>query len=162
MSTIFNTISMKKKLIVLVFFGFCLVAFQVHRTILFEEPPNWPKANYNFLKNPLSIQKIELGRALFYEPMLSRNNTISCASCHSQYTAFTHVDHDLSHGIDDKIGTRNSPTLINLVWHKMFMWDGAVNHLDFQALAPISHPDEMDEKIENVIRIYLRRHLETV
>jgi cytochrome c peroxidase len=142
---------MKKKLIVLIFCGFCLVAFQIHNTIVFKEPLKWPKANYDFLKNPLSAQKIELGRALFYEPMLSRNNTISCASCHSQYTAFTHVDHDLSHGIDDRIGTRNSPALMNLAWHKVFMWDGAVNHLDVQALAPISHPDEMDEKIENVI-----------
>ena len=142
---------MKKKLIVLFFCGFCLAAFQIHKTSVFKEPPNWPKANYDFLKNPLSTQKIELGRALFYEPMLSRNNTISCASCHSQYTAFTHVDHDLSHGIDDRIGTRNSPALMNLAWHKVFMWDGAVNHLDVQALAPISHPDEMDEKIENVI-----------
>jgi cytochrome c peroxidase len=142
---------MKKKLIVLFFCGFCLAAFQIHKTSVFKEPPNWPKANYDFLKNPLSTPKIELGRALFYEPMLSRNNTISCASCHSQYTAFTHVDHDLSHGIDDRIGTRNSPALMNLAWHKVFMWDGAVNHLDVQALAPISHPDEMDEKIENVI-----------
>mgnify|MGYP000725024035 CR=1 FL=1 len=142
---------MKKKFIILFFCGFFLAAFQIHKTSMFKEPLNWPKANYDFLKNPLSTQKIELGRTLFYEPMLSRNNTISCASCHSQYTAFTHVDHDLSHGIDDRIGTRNSPALMNLAWHKVFMWDGAVNHLDVQALAPISHPNEMDEKLENVI-----------
>ncbi|MDP3558205.1 MAG: cytochrome c peroxidase [Bacteroidota bacterium] len=142
---------MKKKLLIFIFCGFCLLAFKLQESIFFTEPLNWPKANYDFSKNPLSAQKIELGRALFYEPLLSRNNTISCSSCHSQYTAFTHVDHDLSHGIDDRIGSRNSPALMNLAWHKLFMWDGAINHLDVQALAPINHPDEMDEKIEQVI-----------
>jgi cytochrome c peroxidase len=118
---------------------------------LISIPKNWPKPHYNFSKNPLSKEKILLGRMLFYDPILSRDNSISCASCHSQYTAFTHVDHDLSHGIEDRIGTRNSPALMNLAWSKSFMWDGAINHLDMQSLAPISHPDEMDEKIENVI-----------
>ena len=66
--------------------------------------------------------------------------------------AFTHVDHDLSHGIDDRIGTRNSPALMNLAWHNLFMWDGAINHLDMQALAPISHPDEMGETMEHVVQ----------
>jgi cytochrome c peroxidase len=115
-------------------------------------PTNWPKPVYDFSKNPLTSQKVELGRALFYDPLLSINNQISCASCHSPFTAFTHVDHDLSHGIDDRIGTRNSPALMNLAWHKSFMWDGAINHLDMQALAPISHPDEMGEKIESVVK----------
>ncbi|MES2590106.1 MAG: cytochrome c peroxidase [Bacteroidota bacterium] len=114
-------------------------------------PKKWPKPHYNFSKNPLSKEKIELGRMLFYDPILSRDNTISCASCHSQYNAFTHVDHDLSHGIEDRIGTRNSPALMNLAWSTFFMWDGAINHLDVQSLAPISHHDEMDEKIEHVI-----------
>ncbi|MCD6017412.1 MAG: cytochrome-c peroxidase [Bacteroidetes bacterium] len=118
---------------------------------LFVAPENWPETTYDFSKNPLTLQKVELGRKLFYDPILSKNNSISCASCHSQYSAFTHVDHDLSHGIEDRIGTRNSPTLMNLAWHKSFMWDGAINHLDVQALGPISHPDEMGEKIENVV-----------
>ena len=77
---------------------------------------------------------------------------ISCASCHSPYSAFTHVDHAVSHGIDDRVGTRNSPALMNLAWHDLFMWDGAVNHLDMQALAPISHPDEMGETMEHVVK----------
>lgn len=119
---------------------------------LFTVPENFPKPQYDFAKNPLSNEKIQLGRALFYDPILSRDATISCASCHSQYTAFTHVDHALSHGIEDKIGTRNSPALMNLAWHKEFMWDGAINHLDMQALAPISNPVEMDEKIEHVVK----------
>lgn len=128
-----------------------LCAFQMAKETLFEAPPHWPKPAYDFSKNPLTTNKVELGRALFYDPLLSKNNMISCASCHSPFTAFTHVDHDLSHGIDDRIGTRNSPALMNLAWHTSFMWDGAINHLDMQALAPISHPDEMGEKIESVV-----------
>ena len=137
--------------IVLVFLTLLVCAFELHES-LFEVPINWPKPSYDFRKNPLSADKIELGRHLFYDPILSKNNQISCASCHSQYNAFTHVDHDLSHGIDDRIGTRNSPALMNLAWHSSFMWDGAINHLDMQALAPISHPDEMGENIETVVQ----------
>jgi cytochrome c peroxidase len=88
---------------------------------------------------------------LFYDPLLSRDNTISCASCHLQATGFTHVDHDLSHGIEGKIGTRNSMTIMNAAWNPSFMWDGAINHLDVQALAPITNPLEMDETLENVV-----------
>ncbi len=128
-----------------------LLSFFEKEKNLFYIPKNWPKPVYNFKNNPLSKEKVFLGRNLFYDPILSRDNSISCASCHSPYNAFTHVDHNLSHGIEDRIGTRNSPTLMNLAWHKSFMWDGAINHLDMQALSPISHPDEMDEKIENVI-----------
>lgn len=126
-------------------------AFKLTESSLFYVPKNWPEPAYDFSKNKLSAEKIELGRLLFYDPILSRDSTISCSSCHSQYTAFTHVDHDLSHGIDGKIGTRNSPVIANLAWSKLLMWDGAVNHADVQALAPISNPDEMDETIQHVV-----------
>ena len=117
-----------------------------------EFPQNWPKPNYDFSRNPLTKQGIELGRKLFYDPALSRNDMVSCSSCHLSFTAFTHVDHALSHGIEDRIGTRNSPALMNLAWSKHFMWDGAIDHLDFQALAPIAHPAEMDHTIEKVVQ----------
>jgi cytochrome c peroxidase len=115
-------------------------------------PKNWPKPNYDFEKNPLDAEKISLGRKLFYDPILSLDSTISCASCHSNFNAFAHTDHDLSHGIHDSIGFRNAPPLFNLAWQPVFMWDGAINHLDMQALAPISHPGEMGEKIENIVQ----------
>jgi len=142
------------KIKAVLFFCFCFVffAFQLANEKPVFVPKNWPKPVYNFSKNPLNENTIELGRALFYEPQLSRNNIVSCASCHSQYTAFTHVDHALSHGIEDKIGRRNSPALMNLAWQQLFMWDGAVNHLDVQALAPIANPLEMDENISNVVK----------
>jgi cytochrome c peroxidase len=142
---------MKKLLTLLTLLFFILVGFKIVNEPLFSIPNKWPKPVYDFSRNPLTEDKVELGRALFYDPILSRDNTISCASCHSSYTAFAHVDHSLSHGIENKIGTRNAPALMNLAWSDIFMWDGAINHLDMQALAPISNPLEMDEKIEHVV-----------
>jgi len=120
--------------------------------IYLEIPKNWPKPAYNFSKNPLTEEGFQLGRHLFYDPILSRDNTISCASCHLQQTGFTHVDHDLSHGIEGKIGTRNSATLMNLAWSTHFMWDGGINHLEVQPLAPIESEVEMDETLENIVK----------
>jgi cytochrome c peroxidase len=116
-----------------------------------EVPKGWPQPKYDFKKNPLTEESFQLGRHLFYDPILSRDNTISCSSCHLQQTGFTHVDHQLSHGIEGKIGTRNSMALINLAWNKDFMWDGGVNNLEVQAINPITSPTEMDEKLENVV-----------
>ncbi len=142
---------MKRRIAIIVTLIALLYSFNGVRNSFFSIPKDWPQSEYNFERNSLTKEKIELGRALFYDPVLSRNNTISCASCHSPYNAFSHVDHKLSHGIDDRIGTRNAPALMNLAWQKIFMWDGAVNNLDMQALAPISHAKEMDEKIEHVV-----------
>jgi cytochrome c peroxidase len=117
----------------------------------FIVPPNWPESTYDFKSNPLTVEGVELGRVLFYDPILSSDNSISCANCHSPYNAFTHVDHALSHGIHDRIGKRNSPALMNLAWYKEFMWDGAIHNLDVQPLAPITHADEMGSNINDVI-----------
>ena len=133
--------------------GFAKLAFT---PIYIEVPKNWPKPHYDFSKNPLTEEGFQLGRKLFYDPILSRDNTISCSSCHLQQTGFTHVDHELSHGIEGKIGTRNSLTLQNLAWKKSFMWDGGVNHLDMQAVAPITSPTEMDETMANIVAKLLK------
>ncbi|MEZ4806661.1 MAG: cytochrome c peroxidase [Flavobacteriales bacterium] len=112
-------------------------------------PASWPEPSYiGAAPTPAGV---ELGRRLFYDPVLSRDSIVSCSSCHLSYTAFAHVDHALSHGIRDSIGTRNAPALMNLAWNKAFMWDGAVNHLDVQALSPINHPAEMGEETTHVV-----------
>jgi cytochrome c peroxidase len=128
-----------------------IYSFTIHEYKLLW-PKYFPAPVYNFSKNQLTTSKIELGHHLFYEPILSQDNTISCASCHSPYNAFAHTDHAVSHGINDQVGTRNAPALFNLAWQKKFMWDGAINHLDMQALAPISHPKEMGETIASVVK----------
>ncbi|MFM2285759.1 MAG: hypothetical protein RLZZ543_1256 [Bacteroidota bacterium] len=127
-----------------------VLAFRSAET-LFEKPSHFPEPLYAFGKKPVNSAQIQLGRALFYDPVLSRDSSQSCASCHSPYNAFAHTDHALSHGIEDRIGTRNAPALMNLAWQPIFMWDGAVNHLDVQALAPISNALEMDENLPHVL-----------
>ncbi|MDB4835147.1 c-type cytochrome [Cyclobacteriaceae bacterium] len=123
--------------------------------VKFVYPADWPKPTYNFKKNPPTIDGIALGRKLFYDPKLSRDSMISCASCHLSFTGFTHIDHKVSHGIEDRIGTRNTGSLINLAWQKSFMWDGSVNHLDFQPLAPLTNPVEMDADLNTIVN-YLK------
>lgn len=146
------------KLRIIKYIGFLMVVFGIYSfsksyftPIYFEVPKHFPKPVYDFSKNPLTEEKFQLGRTLFYDPILSRDNTISCASCHLQASAFTHIDHDLSHGIDGRIGARNSLTLQNLAWTKDFMWDGGINHLDVQPITPITSELEMDETLPNVI-----------
>ena len=139
---------MRKIISAIIVFVICGFTASTH---LFQVPDGWPQPVYQFAKNPLTEDGIFLGRVLFYDPMLSQNNTISCASCHSPFSAFSHIDHALSHGINDSIGTRNSPALMNLAWQKSFMWDGAINNLDMQALAPISHAAEMGSSIKTVV-----------
>lgn len=120
--------------------------------VFFKMPNGWPAPAYNFTNNPLTEEGILLGQTLFYDPILSRDSTISCASCHLQATGFAHVDHDLSHGIDNRIGTRNAASIMNLAWSKTFFWDGSINHLDVLPLAPIEHKDEMDLRFAEAVK----------
>jgi len=117
----------------------------------FVVPSNFPQPVYTFASNPLNQKTAELGRRLFYDPILSRDNTISCGSCHQDFAAFANLEHPLSHGVDGLLGTRNSPPIYNLAWHSNFMWDGGINHLESQPLAPITNPVEMDETLANVV-----------
>ncbi len=125
----------------------------------FKKPSNFPDPVYDMNKNPITKEGFELGRKLFYDPILSRNNTIGCGSCHIQGAAFTHHGHDVSHGIDDRLGKRNSPPVMNMAWSKFFFWDGGVFHLDLQPMVPITSLDEMDEKMSSVIQ-KLKQHPE--
>lgn len=136
---------------VTLFFGMVSFSKYYFTPIYFDIPKGFPKPVYNFQANPLSEEGFELGRQLFYDPILSKDSTISCASCHLQQTGFAHVDHDLSHGIEGKIGTRNALTLQNLAWSKHFMYDGGVNNLEVQPLNPITSKIEMNETMENVV-----------
>lgn len=114
-------------------------------------PDYFPTLAYDTAANPITEAGFKLGRALFYDPRLSRDNTISCGSCHIQNAAFTQHGHDLSHGIDDKLTMRNSQPIQNLAWQKEFFWDGGVGHLDFFAISPIEAENEMDETVANVL-----------
>ena len=123
----------------------------------FEKPAHFPEPVYNFASNPIDKKKFQLGRMLFYDPILSADSCISCGTCHQQSVAFTHMNHTLSHGISGLRGTRNSPTLANLAWSKEFMWDGGIPNLEIQPLAPIENHVEMGETLANVLK-KLNRH----
>jgi cytochrome c peroxidase len=110
-----------------------------------------PPESITFQNNPLTIQGIELGRKLFYDGRLSKDGNFPCASCHQQFAGFATYDHSLSHGFNNQFTTRNAPGLFNLAWQKSFHWDGGINHLEVQPLAPIIAPNEMAETVENVV-----------
>ncbi|TDW96062.1 cytochrome-c peroxidase [Dinghuibacter silviterrae] len=111
-------------------------------------PSTWPAPLY---KGPLTQEGIALGRKLFYDPRLSKDSTISCASCHEQYAAFATFDHSLSHGYNNTLTTRNAPALQNLAWQKAYMWDGRIPHLEDQPAAPITGSNEMGETLQGVL-----------
>jgi cytochrome c peroxidase len=119
--------------------------------IYFVVPQGWPTPHYDFTGNALTKEGFVLGRRLFYDTKLSKDNTISCGSCHQQFAAFAHLDHKVSHGIYGLLGIRNAPPIFNLNWHSEFMWDGGINHIEVQPLAPITNPVEMDEDMAVVV-----------
>lgn len=114
-------------------------------------PKNWPKPLYNFKENPLTEEGVFLGRELFYDAALSKDSTVSCASCHQQFAAFSTYDHNVSHGVNNGLTLRNAPALQNLAWKPHFMSDGGIRHLDLQPIAPLNDKNEMGETLENVV-----------
>jgi cytochrome c peroxidase len=120
--------------------------------IQFVVPNGWPQPPTDiFANNPLTAEGFALGRKLFYDPRLSVDNTVACANCHQQFAAFATYDHDFSHGLNNTHTFRNAPGLFNLAWMQKMHWDGGINHIEVQPLAPLTHPLEMGETIENVV-----------
>jgi cytochrome c peroxidase len=117
----------------------------------FVAPSHFPKPIYKFENNAITREKFELGRQLFYDPLISYDKTISCGSCHIQTSAFTHHSHTVSHGIFDQLGIRNAPAVMNLAWAPSFMWDGGITDLDLLPIAPITNHVEMGDTMSNVI-----------
>ena len=101
------------------------------------------------LDNPIIKQRVNLGERLFRETKLSRNNSLSCASCH-RGDALTD-SRQFSPGVDGQHGNRHSMSLINLAWKSRFFWDGRAGSLREQALQPIQDHLEMDETLESVV-----------
>ncbi|WP_052342662.1 cytochrome-c peroxidase [Bacillus sp. EB01] len=101
--------------------------------------------------NPMTPEVLKLGQVLYFDPRLSGKNDRSCASCHEA---------DLGYGdgkavfekIDGTNGARNSPTVINSGYYKTNFWDGRAASLEEQALGPIENPNEMNQKLDELIR----------
>ena len=97
-------------------------------------------------ENPLTEASVALGKHLFFDKRLSRDGTVSCASCHHPDRAFSDTL-AISVGIDGGLGMRNAPPLINLAYHPAFFRDGGVPTLEQQVIAPVHDPVEMDHDI---------------
>lgn len=101
--------------------------------------------------NQLTEERILLGKTLFFEPLLSRDSSISCSFCHHPDLAFSD-SLDVSPGVNGKNGFRNAPSLVNLAYLKEVNKDGGVVKLGLQAFVPIEDHDEMDISILKVIK----------
>lgn len=143
----------------ILFIAACLAAAACH-----ELPPTPPPAPTRFVyqspdgfppfvepaDNLTTMEGIALGRKLFYDPILSGDNTQACADCHQQEHAFTDP-RPFSVGIDGIAGKRNSMSLSNIAWQPRLFWDGRAYGLENQALRPIQDPIEMHETLENAV-----------
>lgn len=96
----------------------------------------WPE------DNSYSKKKAELGRLLYFDKRVSADGTISCSTCHSIPRAFTD-NKPVSEGIHGRLGTRHSPTVINVAYQKLLFWDGRASSLEEQSKGPIANPKEM-------------------
>ena len=93
--------------------------------------------------NPLTKERVALGRKLFFDKRLSRDRSVACATCHDPKRSFTD-GRPVAVGIEKRAGKRNVPTLVNRVWGRVFFLDGRAASLEKQAIEPILNPLEMD------------------
>ena len=93
--------------------------------------------------NPQTPAKVELGRLLFYDTRLSKDNSVACASCHKPEFAFSDGGKAVSTGIFGRKGTRNAPTLTNVGFRSRLFWEGRSPRLELQAVGPLMAHDEM-------------------
>ncbi|MEX2188991.1 MAG: cytochrome c peroxidase [Pirellulales bacterium] len=100
--------------------------------------------------NPLTEAKIELGKQLYFDPRLSRDNTVSCASCHDPAKGWSNGE-AVATGIGGQKGGRSAPTIVNSAYQHFQFWDGRAAELEGQALGPIQNPIEMDLTLEELV-----------
>lgn len=112
---------------------------------LLAVPPGFPAPVFPS-GNELTPARWALGKRLFYDPVLSRDSMVSCASCHHASNAFSDTM-AFSPGVADRPGARNSPTLANIGYHPYFTREGGVPTLEMQILVPIQEHNEFDFNI---------------
>ena len=114
-------------------------------------PPHLATAIPSPDRNPLTPDGIELGRRLFYDPLLSGDDSISCATCHQQARAFSDGAQISSDGLSGAPLKRHTPALINLAFMPAYFWDGGGYDLESVAFGPIGHPDEMGQSLDRLV-----------
>ena len=119
----------------------------IERDLEKKEQSSPPKQN---IKVTIINPKITLGKKLFFDPILSKDGTVSCASCHKPEHGFAD-DKPVSIGIKGQKGERNTPTVFNSANLKLLFWDGRAASLEEQALGPIENPVEMGETLKGIL-----------
>jgi len=120
----------------------------VGKTITIKAPLGLPPVPIP-ADNPPTAETIALGRRLYYDPALSVDGTISCATCHSAALGFTD-NKVVSNGVQGKTGMRNAPTVINSAYYTLQFWDGRATSLEEQAAGPMANPVEMAHTLKGV------------
>ena len=110
--------------------------------VLKAEPKHFPQIDYP-TDNDITVERWKLGKRLFYDPTLSRDSSISCASCHLPGFAFSDTL-AFSLGVEKRVGVRNAPSLANVAYHPYLSRDGGVPSLEMQILVPVQEHLEMD------------------
>ncbi|MFW6169146.1 MAG: cytochrome-c peroxidase [Planctomycetota bacterium] len=100
--------------------------------------------------NPMTAEKIALGKKLYFDPRLSKDGTISCATCHDPQMAWTE-HRPTSEGFEGQVGDKNSPTVINSAYAPEQFWDGRADSLEEQALGPMENPIEMGHTLDDLV-----------
>src|SRR5205809_1088527 len=100
--------------------------------------------------NPLTAARVALGRRLFFDPILSHDKTVACATCHRPEHGFSSPEARPT-GIGGKQAARRAPTLFNRAYGTAFFWDGRTKSLEAQALEPIANPVEMGSSVEEAV-----------
>lgn len=138
---------MKQKFIALVFFTTAFIVFFCGKDFLKPYPfpdlymfPPMPVAE----TNPVTVEGANVGRHLFYDPILSADSTFSCSSCHKQEVAFSDAPNQFSKGISGGFMKRNSMPLFNLAWYPSLFWDGRAANVEEQVFHPVRTTDEMN------------------
>src|SRR5690606_9067581 len=98
--------------------------------------------------NPLTEAKVALGKQLYFDKRLSKDMSVSCASCHDPAKGWSNAD-TFATGVDGQRGGRSAPTIINSAYNAFHFWDGRAGSLEEQALGPVENPIEMAMKIED-------------
>jgi len=126
-------------------FILALCSISLHGAKIISNPNEWirPTEIPAPKDNPITKQKIKLGKKLFFDPILSRANNIACSSCHDPVKGWSDSD-EVAIGDQGRKGPRNSPTILNSAYQYVYFWDGRARSLEEQALGPIEAHVEMN------------------
>ncbi|MDG2384509.1 MAG: cytochrome c peroxidase [Pirellulaceae bacterium] len=106
-------------------------------------------------RNPMTVEKVALGRKLFFDTALSVDHSMSCATCHDPQKGWSN-GLKVAEGVNGKEGSRNVPSILNAAYYRSLFWDGRAGTLESQALGPILNPDEMGMPSTETLIVRLR------